>query len=46
MLFLSQDSVRIGGRGWEEQGSQEIGVSMTREKGEVWIVAVIPCRRL
>ena len=45
-LAIGRSRGERGGRGWEEQGSREGGESMTREKGEVWIAALIPCRRL
>ena len=52
MLFLSHDVGRTEGRGGEsgcEEGwksGRRRGESTTREKrkGDVWIVALIPCR--
>ena len=47
MLFLSHDAGGRGGRrGWErtEEAEKEGRELRTREKGEVRIVALIPCR--
>ena len=45
-LAIGRSRGERGEIGWEEERSREGGESMTREKGEVWIVALIPCRRL